>query len=367
MKKKVLITASVYSHIRNFHLPYLKEFQKFGMEIHVGCAGIPDDAMYIDRRVELPFEKKVVSGSNFFAARILRKLIRAEGYDLVITHTSLAAFFTRLAVKGMKNRPKLINVVHGYLFNENTPLLKRWVLLNAERLTAPETDLLLVMNEWDYQVAMRYHLGKRIEKISGMGVDFSRLDCAKKEDGRQLRKSLGISESEFVLIYPAEFSKRKSQHVLIEGMRYLPQNVRLVLCGEGTQLPMCKALTKKLQLQDRILFPGQIINIAPWYCMSDALVASSLSEGLPFNVMEAMYLEVPVIASDVKGHTDLIKDGVNGLLYPHADASAYASQVRRLQESRLLKREIVKKARADVLQYSLQATLAAIMKLYLSL
>lgn len=360
--KKVLMTASVYTHIRNFHLPYLREFQRLDWETHVGCRGIPDDAPCIDCAIELPFRKRMLSLSNLCSAQIIRKSVKAEKYDLIITHTSLAAFFTRLAVIGMRSRPRLINVIHGYLFDGNTPLLKRMLLLGAERLTASETDLLLVMNEWDYQTAKKYRLGKRIEKIPGMGVDFSRLDSATEENGIQLRRKLGIPESAFVLIYPAEFSKRKSQHVLIEAMQYLPEDVWLVLCGDGDQLSACKALAKKLQIQDRVLFPGQVKDIAVWYHMADALAASSRSEGLPFNVMEAMYCGLPVIASAVKGHTDLIRDGMSGLLYPYGDVGKCAACVTRLLKDPQLRDSIQTAVKAAAAKYSLSLVLPEIME-----
>ncbi len=239
--KKLLMTASVYIHIRNFHLPYLHEFQLRGWETHVACAGIPSDSPYTDRAIELSFVKQMFSASNFRAAMLLRRLIHEEQYDLIITHTSLASFFTRLAVKGMRKRPKLINVMHGYLFDDETSYFKRQLLLGAERLTARETDLLLLMNDWDFETAKKYRLGRRIEKIPGMGVDFSRLDKATAEDGCRLREKLGIPKEAFVLLYPAEFSERKSQHVLIEAMQFLPQDVALVLCGEGETLGACRA------------------------------------------------------------------------------------------------------------------------------
>ena len=127
------MTASVWEHIKHFHLPYLQEFQRLGWETHVGCQGIPADAPYVDKALELPFEKHLGSVRNFKAARMIRKQIKEEKYDLIITHTTLAAFFTRLAVKGMRNRPRLINVMHGYLFDENSPWLKRTVFTAAEK------------------------------------------------------------------------------------------------------------------------------------------------------------------------------------------------------------------------------------------
>ena len=361
---KVLMTASTYSHIRNFHLPYLREFQRLGWETHVGCKDIPADAPYIDKAIDLPFEKKMQSPENFRAAHKLRRLIQTERYDLIITHTSLAAFFTRLAARGTNGR--LVNVVHGYLFDDDTPLLKRAILLAAERLTAPQTDLLLTMNAWDYKTAVKYRLGRQIAMVPGMGVDTSRLDLASPEDGIRLRRELGISDDAFVLLYPAEFSKRKSQHVLIEAMQHLPQNVLLVLCGEGDQLVVCKELAKKLHVQDRVLFPGQVTDIAAWYRMADALVASSRSEGLPFNVMEAMYCGLPVVASAVKGHTDLIEDGVTGLLYPYGDADACATQIRQLIKDPTLWEKVRTQGRASGAACKLDAVLPQVMETYLA-
>lgn len=362
--KKVLITASVYSHIRNFHLPYLREFQRLGWETHVACAGIPEDAPYVDRAVDLPFEKKLIAETNLRALRLLRQDVERERYDLIITHTTLAAFLTRMAVKGLRNRPKLVTVMHGYLFDDNTPLLRRRFLLNAERAVASETDLLLVMNEWDYQTAKKYHLGKRIEKIPGTGVNFEKLDAVSAEDGKRLRERLGVPEDAFVLIYAAEFSARKSQHVLIEAMRDLPDQVWLVLCGDGALRASCMAQAAKLPAPERVLFPGYIEDIGVWYRMADVCVASSRSEGLPHSIVEAMHVGLPVIASAVKGHTDLITDGVTGLLYPHGDAKKCAECVGSIVGDKPLVEAMSRNAVQQGEQYPLKAVLPKLMSLY---
>ena len=93
MRRKVLFTASTFSHIRNFHLPYLNAFQDLGWEVHVACGGVGESVPYADRTVPLPLRKRMWALSNFKAAHMLRNMIRAEGYSLISTHTSLAAFF----------------------------------------------------------------------------------------------------------------------------------------------------------------------------------------------------------------------------------------------------------------------------------
>lgn len=364
MARKVLYTASTYSHIEHFHLPYLREFQKWGWETHIACAGAPKMVPFVNRAFDVPFRKSMKSPENWKATGMLRRLVKEEKYALITTHTSLAAFFTRLAVKGMTDCPRLVNVVHGYLFDDNTPFLKRRLLLNAERVAAPETDLLLTMNQWDYEAARKYRLGKRIEKIPGIGVDFSRLDSATEADGAALRKEYGIAPDAFVLIYPAEFSERKSQRVLIEAMRYLPENVLLALPGDGALLDDCKALAERLEVGCRVIFPGYILDIAPWYRMANAAVSASRSEGLPFNIMEAMYMGLPVVASAVKGHVDLIEDGESGVLYPYADAEACAGRMWMLLESPMLREKLQAHAKNSVVRYELYQILLETMGRY---
>lgn len=364
MKQKVLYTASTYGHIEHFHQPYLKAFQDSGWEVHIGCGSVPEKAPYTDRSFNLPFRKSMSSPENFRAARTLREIIRAEGYSFIVTHTSLAAFFTRLAVKGMRARPRLINVVHGYLFDDETPAMKRNMLLSAERLTASETDLVLTMNRYDYDAAKKYRLGKQVEMIPGIGVDFGKLDEAKKLETDVSRGALGISEDTFVLIYAAEFSKRKSQDVLIRAMEYLPEDTVLIMCGDGTELEKCRALAKSLKLDKRVLLPGRVEDMAVWYKLADAAVSASRSEGLPFNVMEAMYCGLPVVASRVKGHTDLIDDGVTGLLYPYGDVKQCAEKLRYLRQSPMLRESLAARAGEGMVQFELGNVLNTVLARY---
>lgn len=366
MAGTLLFVASTQSHIRTFHLPYLRAFYEDGWVIHGAWGGADGSIPYVDKVLPLPFEKKMSAPGNFRAARMLRKAVMAEQYDAIIVHTSLAAFFTRLAVLGMKRRPTVINMAHGYLFDDRTSPLKRKVLLAAEKLTAPVTDLLLTMNQWDYETARRYDLGKAVVNIPGIGVDFARLEDQQTGDGTALRQALGIAPDAFVLIYPAEFSARKSQDVLLRAMTALPDHVVLVLPGSGALMDQCKALAQSLDIDGRVVFPGYVTEMGAWYEMADAAISSSRSEGLPFNIMEAMYSGLPVIASSVKGHTDLIVDGESGLLYPYGDWEACAAQVRRLLDGPVFARSLSRHAREEVARYSLEQVFPQVMDQYYS-
>lgn len=350
---KLLFTASTFSHIVHFHLPYLQWFQARGWTVHAACGGSPTELPGAADVLHLPFEKQMTSPKNIYAARKLRAAIKLEQYDLIITHTSLAAFFTRIALKGLKKRPQVINMVHGYLFDSDTPALKRNVLLAAERITAAQTDLLLVMNQWDFELARKYRLGRKVDAVPGIGMDVSRLPAPTPEARAALRARYGIPADAFVLLYPAEFSKRKSQSVLLRALKELPSNVYLLLPGSGSPMVECTTYAQALGLTERVVFPGYVRDMAPWYAAADVSVSASRSEGLPFNIMEAMYMGLPVVASAVKGHVDLIRDGETGLLYPYGDAGACAGRIRELLSSPELRRELGARAHEAVLPFTL--------------
>lgn len=362
---KVLITASTFSHMVQFHEPYIREFHRLGWEVHVACGGEDRSIPFVDRSTEVPFCKRMGSLENLKATAMLRGQIARERYDLIITHTSLASFFTRLAVKGRGDRPPLCNVMHGFLFDDETPALKRKVLESAERVTVPQTDLLLTMNRWDYEYATRSHLARRVAKIPGMGVDFAKFD--RLTDGKgALRDRLGLPREAFVLVCAAEFSERKSQSVLIEALTLLPGNVCLVLAGDGALLDACRAQAEGLGLGNRVRFPGHVADMASLYRAADAAVSASRYEGLPFNIMEAMYCGLPVVASRVKGHVDLIEEGRNGLLYEYGNACACAGQLRRLTGDPGFRQSLAAAARASVEAYRLDAVQPVVMSQYLS-
>lgn len=366
MDKKVLFVASTAAHIQKFHLPYLSKFKQEGWVVHVACAGSGEDMPDADVLLDIPFKKRLFSPRNFDGSMLLRKRIPKEAYAAVIVHTSLAAFFTRLAVLGRKKRPVVINMVHGYLFDERTPFLKRNLLLAAEKVVAPVTDLLLTMNRYDYEIAKKHRLGRKLVPVMGVGVPFAELRSRWGGDPGQYRRELGIRQEDFVLIYPAEFSGRKMQHVLLRAMTLLPEHVVLLLPGDGDRLAACRELAQKLGISHRVRFPGYVTDIVPWYRMADAAVSTSRSEGLPFNVMEAMFFGLPVIASDAKGHTDLITEGKTGLLYPCGDWAACARQIRRLMDDPALSESLSHAAAEHVAQYDLTGVQPKIMELYRS-
>lgn len=368
MQPRVLFVASTASHILNFHQPYLAAFVQRGFQVDVACGKITADIPQVHKMIAIPFQKSMTSLDNIRATHQLRELILEGQYTLISCHTSLASFFTRLAVKGMRHRPLIVSTSHGYLFDDASSMKSRILLGGAEKLVRSDTDLLMTMNQWDDTYARSHQLGKQIVKIPGMGVDFSRFDCYDtKEQIFAQRRAMQLEQDAFVLIYAAEFSKRKNQSQLIRSMKQLPPNVVLILPGDGALKQACMDLARALDVDKRVIFPGHVSNMSLWYAVSDVVVSASRSEGLPFHIMEAMYCGLPAVASDVKGHSDLIENYQNGILFPFDDYTICADAILSLLEDRSLCASLGQAAKASVAKYDIHTVLPQVMAQYESL
>lgn len=350
-EKKALYAASNVSHIESYHGPYIEWLNDRGWKVYSLCGG-EAKVKGIHKHINLGFTKSLFSVSNFIVSLKLAGIIRAEGFDLIWVHTSLAAFFVRLAViLAGKGKTRVINTVHGYLFDDKTSVLKKLLLTAAEKLTAPVTDLIMTMNSFDYNIAVKNRLAKKIVNIDGVGVNFNRFI---RHDKAAARRELGLKESAFIMIYPAEFSERKNQRFLIENIKNLPEETFLILPGKGALLEACRQLAIKAGVGDRVSFPGHITDLSLYYSAADISVSSSRSEGLPFNIMEAMYMFLPSVSTNVKGHEDLIIPGKNGYLYDYGDGEKFCAYVRQLLADRKLREAMGEAAHSSVLKYSLE-------------
>ena len=219
------------------------------------------------------------------------------------------------------------------------------------------TDVVAVMNRQDEQIAQKHHLYKeQLVFIDGMGVDVSRFEKSDEtiRAVQALRREYFLLPQEFVMVCAAEFSDRKNQMFLIRAIRRLKQEgipCRLILVGEGEQFERTKSLAVRLSVRKEVRFPGYTRDLAPYFYLADASVSASRIEGLPFQIMEAMACGLPVIASRIKGHEDLIEPGVNGLLFDFE-----------LYEDKKLREKMGRAGQEKVQRYRLERVLPENMK-----
>lgn len=316
--KKILMTASESSHFKNFHIPYIKYMQERGCRVFTASRGGP--ALDGVEHTTLNFRKKLFHAGNIGVILKLSRLIRKNGFDTVYTNSTLAGFIGRAAViLSRRKRTKTVHICHGYLFSDDGSLRSR-VYLFFERLVRKRTDILAVMNREDMEIAEKYSLGKRIVFINGMGVESRKFPRVQEEEIRKMQSRLGRRGDEMLFLCVGEFSPRKNQKTIIEACAGLEGDYRMVFAGDGRELEACRQLCEKLGVTDRTVFLGHFENMNLLYRSCHCLISASRFEGLPFNVMEALYCGEDIIVSDVKGNNDLAREH-GGMIYPYSDAA----------------------------------------------
>lgn len=327
--KKVLFVASTKLHIQMFHMPYIYWLMEQGIEVHI-LAGM--DEVELDRSlrvIEVPFEKSFFSLMNWHLVAQIRELLETQQYDLISTHTMLASFFVRKAIQKAKNlKASVMTTVHGYLFDKRENLLKSFLLLAAEKSVANVTDYLVVMNDEDEKIATRYKLyQKELIKIAGMGLDLEKFCSISEEEKKITRKNLGIASDKKLLVYAAEFSSRKNHRMLIRVMKHLPEDVELMLLGNGKYFEKMKAYAFRKRVLERIHFMGKVSHTYPYLLLCDLAVSTSRYEGKPFHLMEAIATNLGIVVSDVKGNRELAQDTKYGALFPYKNEQAMVTWI----------------------------------------
>lgn len=317
--KKVLFTATVDSHILQFHIPYLKFFKEQGYEVHVATNG-NEKIPFCDVKHKIHFERSPFKINNLKAIKQLRKIIEQEKFEIIHCHTPVGSVTTRIAAKKARRKynTKVIYTAHGFHFFKGAPIIN-WVLFYPiEKWLSKYTDCLITINQEDYELAKKnFKKCKQIELVNGVGIDESKFNFEMSDkEKHDLREKLGLKEEDFVIIYVAELSKRKNQGMLIEAVKELIEdgksNIKVILPGIDSMNGYYQEMTNKLGITSNIKFLGYRKDIPKLLKISDLYVSTAKQEGLPVNVMEAIYAELPIIVTNCRGNRDLVKENMNG-------------------------------------------------------
>ncbi len=335
---RVLLVATVQSHICQFHKPLVSMLHEHGCEVHVAARnnlaeknGLALD--FVDQVFDLPFERSPFSGKNVVAYQDLKRIIARGGYDVVHTNTPVGGMVGRLAArKARKSGCKVFYTAHGFHFFQGGPK-KSWIFYYPlERLMCRYTDELITVNEEDERLA-RKKFRVCVSRIHGVGADSGRYAAVSERQCAELRKSLGFSSAQKLLLCTGELNANKNQITAIRAMQQVverhPEAV-LLLAGNGPAYGALQEAVRALELREHVVLLGYRTDLQRYVKAADLIVSCSRREGLPLNLVEGMLCEKAVIASVNRGHQELIRDGVNGYLVPADDVAGFAGRIEEL-------------------------------------
>ena len=335
MQKKVLLIATVQSHIGQFHKPLMKLLKANGWEVHVAARDNLSEKNgltleYPDQVFDIPFQRSPVSPKNTAAYRQLKQLLREEHYDIIHCNTPVGGVLGRLAARPYRRAgTKVFYTAHGFHFYKGASKKNWLVYYPIERLLAKNTDKVLTINTEDYEFAAK-RFPCEVCHIHGVGVDERRYHPVSPEESLASRAALGYSASQKIILCIGELLPNKNQLMAIRMMTRLIEafpDALLLIAGNGPERDRLMAKAEELRVSENVRFLGYVTNLQDYQHIADACVSCSYREGLGLNVIEAMLSGVPVVATDNRGHRDLIRDGVNGYLVPTDDDRALAARL----------------------------------------
>lgn len=308
MRKKVLFVATVDSHIELFHLPFLEMFKKRGYEVHVATESYKP-IKFCDKKIKLSIKRspfKLIS--NYKATRQLKKIVDQEKYEIIHCHTPVGSVVARLAArKARRAGTRVIYTAHGFHFYKGAPLHFWLMFYPVEWFLAKYTDTLITINNEDFERA-KLRFSKRcrdIQYVPGVGVDPKKFEKKMSDKEKNaLRESLGLTKDDKVLICVGRLDKNKNQGFLIKAMSELVRkgsSYHLLLVGPDEINGKYQKLSAKLNLTKNVHFLGFRNDIPELMQISNMAVSASKREGLPVNLIEALYSKIPIVTTDCRG------------------------------------------------------------------
>lgn len=291
------------------------------------------------------------------------RLNRSEQYQIIFSLMASQASIAGAFLKILKPQKKLIlNLQEGdeeehlkrYVFGNN--FLYRWLIRPWHLLVFKKADLITVISGYLKNRALANGFKRQIEVVPN-GVDIKKFKVAcpasPGEGGeslklkvKELKDKLNIKESEKVIVTVSRLVKKNGVGDLIEAMRYLPVNVRLLIIGEGELAANYELQITSLKLDGRVKMLGTIKNelIPQYLALADVFVRPSLSEGQGISFLEAMAAGVPVVATSVGGIVDFLKDNETGLFCEVKNPESVALKIKIYLENKELTGKITARA-----------------------
>lgn len=369
---KVLLTATVQSHICQFHKPLVEVLHEHGCEVHVAAKdnlaeknGLKLD--FVDKVYNVPFARSPKSKDNLKAYKELKKIIEQEHYDVVHCNTPMGGIVTRLAARKVrKTGTKVYYTAHGFHFYKGAPK-KNWIVFYPiEKYFSRLTDKLITITHEDYELAkQKFHC--EVSRIHGVGVDGNRYYAVSKEENNQIRKIFGYSQEQKIILCAGELLPNKNQKMIISAMRGIVKqyaDVELLLAGNGPEKENLEELIANYHLENNVEMLGYVTNLQEYQKIADICVTCSRREGLPLNVVEAMLAETPVVATRNRGHRELLCDGETGFLIDVGDDITMGKRVLELLSNEKTYERIQLNAKKYAKAYTFDHVKKELMKVY---
>lgn len=272
----------------------------------------------------------------------LRSMMKAGNYTIVHTHSSKAGLLGRWAAK-MAGVPIIVHTVHGWSFHDrmSPAKLKLYVLL--ERFASRFSDAAIVVSPKDIEKGLAQGIGRRDDyHVIRSGVELDRFGHPQVLSA-EMRSQLGIPADALVVGSVTRLSLQKAPLDLVEAFAEIARKRPLtyfLIVGDGDLRPDVEARLQELGIADRTILTGLRRDVPELMATFDVFVLSSLWEGLPRVLPQAMATGLPIVCTRADGSAEAVIEGENGFLVERGLPVKLAEKVLLLLDDAKLRAEM---------------------------
>lgn len=296
----------------------------------------------------------------------LSAFFRREKPALVHTHSSKAGILGRLAA-ALAGVRAVVHTFHGFGFNDRQGALTRTVYIWAEKFAAMFTDALVFVSKSNMETARTLGIGDpRKYRLIRSGVKLSGLPAEPLD-----KATLGLGQHKPHVVTVGNFKPQKNPVdflVLAEKVLEKNRDARFVFVGDGPLRDKMEANVLLKGLGGKVALTGWRRDAARILAASEVFVLTSLWEGLPRALVEAMKSGLPPVCYATDGVLDLVRDGVNGYIVAQGDVQGMAEKVNALLTDPALRKKLGQAAAASIgPEFDIDGMVRAQEELYASL
>ncbi len=313
----------------------------------------PRDGIFFDRfrevgvtMVELPLSRLGVRHLP-----LAMRLIKRHGVDIVHTHGKGPGLYGRLAARALG--VPAVHTFHGIHYSGYSRAGRQLYLGLERRLSRLSHAIINVSGSQEAEGLALRLFGPEQSVVVVNGIDIDEMDRTIRQCSIR-RETLGLEPDDFVLGCVSRWDPVKRFEILLQAVSRLASRLprlALLLVGGGGEEARIRRLVAETGLQGRVIFTGFLGNPIRVYSLLDLYVATSLKEGLPLAPLEAMATGLPIVATDVPGHRDVVVRGETGLLVPPEDSGALADAIAELVADPARRRKMGEAGRQRVFEH----------------
>lgn len=297
----------------------------------------------------------------------LYQQLRREPCQVLHTHSSKAGILGRLAAH-LARTPVIIHTVHGWSFHDYmSPWLRQTYIL-LERWMARYSQALVAVSQKDIDKGLQAGIGRPEQyHLIRSAIPIEQFD-ASLFDRSKIRQALGIPEQAAVVGFVGRFSPQKNPLDWVRVAKQVSQNknnVFFLMVGDGPMRTQVEEQLKRAGISDRTVLTGLRRDIPALLTCMDIFVHTSLWEGLPRAILQALCMGLPVLAYAADGVQEIIQNGESGYLFQPGEISEMAEVCVTLMDHPELSKALGQRGRERVIQeFDLKSMIAEISALY---